>query len=893
MMMFLPKRAHAACFRQTRLNVLQSSRNVQRLQVDGFVRYASSTVNTTEGKGLENKEYKALVIGGGVIGTSVLYHLTKLGWNNVALLERKVLTAGSTWHAAGGFHALNGDPTVARLQSYTIQLYKEIEEKSGQSCGVQYSGGVNFALTEERWQYLKNEHSRHRTMGIDSQLLSPEQVKEFCPIMQTEGVIGGLFDANEGYLDCSGVTWAYAKCAQLGGAKIHQHTKVEGMRQVPRQDNQQAKVWEVVTDKGTVYAEHVVNCGGLWAREVAKMAGVHLPLLPMSHHYVVTEGISEVKRLREEEDKRFFILDLDGETYMRTEQDGLLIGVYEQDCLPWAADKTPWEYGETDLLQPELDRIEPELSNAYERYPALNDAGLKTIVNGPFTFAPDGNPLVGPIEGTGLETTSISNYWVAAAVMAGFSQGGGVGLSLSEWMVYGQPRTFPDVFAMDVARYGKWATKAYTHLKSQENYQRRFRIAYPNEELPVARNIKLSPLHLQHKEDSAVFGTSYGLEFPKYFARGTEDKTEIYTYMRSNSFDTVAEECYHVRNLVGVTDMSTFSKYRVTGKSAKEFLDKLLACRIPKPGRMARAPMLNEDGKLMGELTVVNHAVPDLDGNEQFQLIGSGYLQGFHMRWLSTKQREMGMGETTKIENCTDTIGGIYVAGPNSRSLLERLVETPDVMGHDNFKFMDSKTLSVGLVPCTVSRVSVSGELGFEIQCEASQLYKVYSELRSHGKDLGLKPFGSYALNSLRLEKSFGIWSREYTPEFTALESALDPFVSWKKKTEFIGKAAALEEKTAETSKWRLVTFTLDSDKQADCWGYEPVWTDNGNTYIGFTTSGGYGHHVKRSIAMAMIDKQYLDESREFSIHLIGDDTKATLETAPLYDPTGAKMFKS
>ena len=647
------------------------------------VRYSSSSSAAAEKNFVDGKEFKAVVIGGGVIGTSVLYHLTKLGWNNVALLERKVLTAGSTWHAAGGFHALNGDPTVARLQSYTIQLYKEIEEKSGQSCGVQYSGGVNFALTDERWQYLKNEYARHRTMGIDSQLLSPEEVKEFCPIMQTEGVIGGLYDANEGYLDCSGVTWAYAKCAQLGGAKIHQHTKVEGMEQVHSSEGK--LLWKVETDKGTILAEHVVNCGGLWAREVAEMAGVHLPLLPMSHHYVVTDAIDEVKKLREEQNKRFFILDLDGETYMRTEQDGLLIGVYEQDCLPWAADATPWDYGESDLLQPELDRIEPELSNAYERYPVLNDAGLKTIVNGPFTFAPDGNPLVGPVEGTGLETKEVTNYWVAAAVMAGFSQGGGVGLSLSEWMVYGQPRTFPDIFAMDVARYGKWATKAYTHLKSQENYQRRFRIAYPNEELPVARDVKHSPLHLQHRQDGAVFGSSYGLEFPKYFATGSSDKNEIYTYMRSNSFDAVAQECYHVRNLVGVTDMCTFSKYRVSGKNARLFLDKLLACRIPKPGRMARAPMLNEDGKLMGELTVVNHPLPDREGFEQFQLIGSGYLQGFHMRWISSKQREMGLKETVRLENCTDIIGGVSVAGPNSRAVSHTCLDHSSryILGND------------------------------------------------------------------------------------------------------------------------------------------------------------------------------------------------------------------
>lgn len=366
---------------------------------------------------------KAVVIGGGVVGASVLYHLAKLGWTDALLLERKVLTAGSTWHAAGGFHALASDPNVSALQAYTIGLYKELEAASGQSCGLHFTGGVNVASDPARWEFLQNEFARHRTMGIESRLLSPAEVKALCPIMNVDDVIGGLFDANEGHLDCSGVTWAYVKSAQkLGASAPQQHAKVERMHQ--REDD---GLWELTIavdqDKPeasrrppqTLLAEHVINAGGLWAREVGAMAGVHVPILPMSHHYVVTEPIPELDQGRVEEIP--MCIDLDGESYLRGERGGVLLGVYEQDCKPWAADETPWSYGETDLLPPELDRIMPQLEQSLHRYPALSEAGYRTVLNGPFTFAGDGNPLVGPVEGTGLGPTGISNYWVTCGVV--------------------------------------------------------------------------------------------------------------------------------------------------------------------------------------------------------------------------------------------------------------------------------------------------------------------------------------------------------------------------------------------------------------------------------------------------------------------------------------------
>lgn len=419
---------------------------------------------------------RVVVIGGGVVGCSVLYHLTKLGWSDVMLIERSDLTSGSTWHAAGGFHTLNGDTNMAALQGYTIRLYRELEELTGMSCGLHHVGGITLADTPERFDMLKAERAKHRYMGLETEIIGPDEIRARAEIVNTDGILGGLFDPLDGHLDPSGTTYAYAKAARMGGAVIETHCRV--LETKPRADGS----WDVVTEKGTVHAEHVVNAAGLWAREVAAMAGLYLPLLPMAHQYLVTEDLPEVYERGEEFPH---VMDPGGESYLRQEGRGLCIGFYEQACEPWAEDGTPWDFGH-ELLADQFDKIEDSVAFAYRRFPVLERAGVKSVIHGPFTFAPDGNPLVGPVPG-------LRNYWSACAVMAGFSQGGGVGLTLAQWMIEGE--TERDPRAMDVARFGRWTTPAYTVPKVVENYRRRFSVTYPNEELPAARPFRRTGMY--------------------------------------------------------------------------------------------------------------------------------------------------------------------------------------------------------------------------------------------------------------------------------------------------------------------------------------------------------------------------------------------------------------
>ena len=420
---------------------------------------------------------QVLVIGGGVVGCSVLYHLTKLGWRDVALCERRELTAGSSWHAAGAFHSLNSDAAMSRLQAYTVALYPELQRISGQDIGLHYPGGLNVAATKERWDLLRADVARHKTLGLNTRLVSPVEIRDLCPIMDTRGVLGAIYEPMEGHLDPSGATHAFAKAARLNGAEIYRHTRVLALNATGRGS------WQVSTDQGTIEAEHVVNAAGLWAREVGRMAGVELPLVPMEHHYLITEDLAELQNAARELP---VVVDLDGEMYMRQERRGVLLGVYETPATPWAVGGTSWDYGDTELLPPDLDRLTAALEKGFTRFPVLHSAGLRKIVNGPFTFTPDGNPLVGPVPGA-------PHYWAACGVMAGFCQGGGVGLALATWMITGEPDG--DAFALDVARFGDYATKTYVLEKAREFYSRRFRIAYPNEYWPAGRPLKTSALH--------------------------------------------------------------------------------------------------------------------------------------------------------------------------------------------------------------------------------------------------------------------------------------------------------------------------------------------------------------------------------------------------------------
>ncbi|MEK9734139.1 MAG: FAD-dependent oxidoreductase [Paracoccaceae bacterium] len=786
---------------------------------------------------------RVVVIGGGVVGCSVLYHLTKLGWSDVMLLERSELTSGSTWHAAGGFHTLNGDTNMAALQGYTIRLYKELEEITGMSCGLHHVGGVTLADNQERFDMLLAERAKHRYMGLETEIVSPEEIAKIAPVTNIEGILGGLYDPLDGHLDPSGTTYAYAKAARMGGATIEINTKVIETNQ--RSDG----TWDVVTERGTIHTEHLVNAGGLWAREVAAMAGVYLPLHPMEHQYIVTDDIPEIYR-RDSEHPH--VMDPAGESYLRQEGRGLCIGFYEQRCRPWAVNGTPWDFGH-ELLPDDFDKITESIEFAYKRFPVLEKAGVKNVIHGPFTFAPDGNPLVGPVPGK-------RNYWSACGVMAGFSQGGGVGLMLAQWMIEGE--TERDTMAMDVARFGDWINPSYTLPKVIENYQKRFSVSYPNEELPAARPLRTTPMYDIFDNMGAVWGAQYGLEVVNYFAEGDEPRFETPSFRRSNAFEATRREVMGVRKNVGINETHNFGKYRITGEGARDWLNHIMAGRIPEKGRLSLTPMLSPKGRLIGDFTV------SCLGEHEFQLTASYGSQAFHMRWF-----DKNIADGVRVENISDRCTGFQIAGPNATALLQKVTrDDPETM-----RFLDVRPMVVGMVECLVQRVSYTGDLGYEIYCDPTEQRALWHQLWGAGQPMGLCPFGMRAMMSLRLDKFFGSWMREFSPDYTAAETGLDRFISWGKEVEFIGKAAVVRERQNGSDR-KLVVFEVDTD-DADVVAYEPVWI-NGQVK-GFCTSGGYSHYAQKSIAMALVPSECITDTLEAEIEILGKMYSAKRITTP------------
>ena len=797
---------------------------------------------------------RVAVIGGGVVGASVLYHLAKAGWTDAVLIERDELTSGSTWHAAGGMHTLNGDPNVAKLQEYTIKLYAELEKLSGQSCGIHITGGVNLAGTPERMDFLKVACARARYLGLDMQIISVDEAARLFPLMDKQHFVGALYNPLEGHVDPAGVTQAYVKAARSLGAEVHRFTRVTALDQRPDGS------WDVRTEKGDLHAEHVVNAAGLWAREVGRFSGLELPVLAMEHQYLVTGEMPEVVASANE---MLHVIDFEGEIYMRQEGRGMLIGTYEKGGVPWSERETPWNFA-NELLAPDLDRIAGSLEVGFRHFPALERAGIKRIVNGPFTFAPDGNPLIGPIRG-------LRNYWVACGVMAGFSQGGGVGLALANWMTDGDPGF--DVWAMDVARFGDWATMGYTHAKVRENYSRRFRIRFPNEELPAGRPMRITPVYERLLAHGAVMGASFGLEHALWFAPPGTPPHEAVTYRRSNAHDPVGAECRAVRSAVGLLEIATFSRYEISGPGAGSWLDGILANRMPREGRLTLAPMLNDKGCLIGDFTVANA------GRNRYLAFGSGVAEEYHLRWFESHLPGTGVA----VRSLRDEMLGFAIAGPASRALLARL--TSAEVSASAFPFLSFRQIDIGALRAWIGRISFTGELGFEIWVATAAQRQLYDVLLEAGTDFGLRHFGARALNSLRLEKSFGNWAREYRPVYTPAEAGLYRFVDVS-KPDFIGRAAVVSAR-GRTPHRRLVTLVVDA-ADADALGDEPVWHQD--KVVGWVTSGGFGHCVNRSIALAYIAASLDGTADGFEVEILGQRRPAQRVAQPLYDPSGQRM---
>jgi dimethylglycine dehydrogenase len=608
-----------------------------------------------------------------------------------------------------------------------------------------------------------------------------------------------------------------------------------------------------------VHAEHVVNAGGLWAREVGRMVGLELPILAMEHQYLITEDIPALKGQKEQ----LHCIDFEGEIYTRQERGGMLLGTYERAGVPWSPRETPWDFTQS-LLPNDLERIAPSLEVGFEHFPALGEAGIRKVVNGPFTFAPDGNPLVGPIRG-------LRNFWVACGVMAGFSQGGGVGLALSHWMVDGDPGA--DIWGMDVARYGDWATLAYTNAKVRENYSRRFRIRFPNEELSAARPLRTTPIYERLQAKHAVFGDYCGLEHSLWFAPSAAEANEVVTFHRSNAHAHVGAECRAVRESVGLLEISNYGKFDVTGAGAEEWLSHVMANRVPKVGRIALTPMLNERGRLIGDFTMARIA------EDRVFLVCTYAAEDYYRRWFERHAPPPGVS----VRPCAMQYVGLSVAGPRSRALLQSLTHAD--LSTAAFPFLSFRRMDVGMIPALVGRISFTGDLGYEIWVTSEYQRALYDLLVGAGAGYDLKLFGGRALNAMRLEKSFGTWAREYRPIYGPYEAGLGRFVDVKKDS-FVGRAAALEEKESG-GKLRLVTFTVDAG-DADASGDEPIWHDD--RVIGWVTSGGYGHGVQRSLALGYVPKEYAELTGGFEIEILGERRKATRQAAAVFDPDGSRM---
>jgi len=687
-------------------------------------------------------------------------------------------------------------------------------------------------------------------------------VKRLNPLINTDEYLGALFEPADGSVDPSGVTNAYAQSAIHHGAEVIRNNPVHDLTQRPDGS------WDVHTEHGVINAEVVVNAGGLWARELGRMVGIELPLLPMEHQYVITE---ELREIIDHDGELAVTIDYEGGVYTRQEGNGLLVGTYEKAGRPWSVDTTPADFGMR-LLTPDLERFADRIELAQQRMPALASAGIARVINGPFTFAPDGNPLIGPVPG-------IRNYWVACAVMAGFCQAGGVGLCLAQWIIDGEPEM--DVYAMDVGRFGNFATKDYTYLKSQENYQRRFMLTYPNEELPAARNWRTTPSYDVLDAQGAVWGASFGLEHALWFSPDGPGQVETPTFRRSNAFETVAAECRAVRNGVGLLEIANFAKYEVSGPGATGFLDGILANHLPEEGRLTLTPILTPAGKLAADLTVGR-----LPG-DRFVLFGSGSMPAITMRLFLQHLPADGVTVTDRSEDLL----GWSISGPDARELLSRLTDE-DVSSHGT-RFRDLREMTVGGVPVIAARLSFTGELGYELYCTGEHHEELRSAIMEAGRsgdpDLYVTPFGGRAFMSLRLEKGFGVWNLEFRPDFTPAEAGMGRFVKVDKAADFIGREAARAELERGPAR-RLVTLVLDVD-DADAIHDEPIF--HGGACVGFVTSGGYAHHTGNSVALGYIPTHLADGSADndgFEVEILGQMRPARLQREALYDPAGERM---
>ena len=796
---------------------------------------------------------QAVVIGGGVIGCSILYHLAKLGWTDSVLLERDELTSGSTWHAAANIHGLHDNTNITRIQNYTMDLYNALEAETGQSCGVFQPGSLYLAQTEAREHQLRLQAAKAKYYGLQFHEVSRDEAERLHPLVNYDGIRCIMFEPSGGNVDPSGVTNAYATGARQMGAEILRFTPVTGTEQQPDGS------WIVRTAKGDIHAEWVVNAAGLWGREVGKMAGLDLPLQPTEHQYFVTETIPQIAAM----DKRLpSVADRDGEYYLRQEGKGLLVGAYERDLKFWAEDGTPQDFGH-DLFDGDLDRIEDNIMRAIDRVPVVGEAGIKRVINGPMIWSPDSNVLFGPVP-------ELRNYFCCNGIIPGFSQSGGMGLMAAEWITRGESSY--DMFAWDVARFGDWADAAFTKARVGDQYAHRFSIHFPNEERSAGRPVRTRPAYQMQKDLGGVFGLNYGWEHPAWFADtpGTEDTNG---FTRQNWWAPVGAECRMLREHAGIIDISNFAKYSVRGTGASDWLDAIFANRMPRAvGRSCLTPLIGVNGGIAGDFTVTKL------GDEDFLIIGSGAAERYHQRFFNAVPRP----ESVAFQSQTQAMCGFNVAGPKSRELLARLTNAD--LTTDAFPFMRSARITLAGIELVALRVSFTGDLGWELHCKTENQVSLYTALLDAGRALGAGPVGSRALMSLRIEKGYGSWSREYSPEYWPQEVGFERLCKLDK--DFLNKDAYVALKDNPAREMLSIIEVLDVT-DADATGGEPIFLPDG-TPVGRVTSGTYGYTVEKSLALGFL--KGVEAGAEVDVMILGKPHRGVVLAEPPFDPAGARL---
>ncbi len=800
---------------------------------------------------------RVVIIGGGMMGVGLLYHLAEAGWDDCILVEKGELTSGSTWHAAGQCPSFIADYNMAKIHHYSNTLYPKLEEMTGQAISWHGCGGIRLATRPEELDYFRLVQGIAANVGFRMEIIDPDEIKRLNPFMDTTGVIAGAWTLDDGHVDPAGCCNAMAIAARNLGATLVRYNRVTGINSLPNGE------WEVVTEKGNIICEHVVNAGGCYAARIGAWVGLNIPIINLKHQYLVTEPIQEFI----DRDQEIPVMrDPYSNAYFRQEQKSGLIGIYERSNWreAWLESGGQAWTAENELFAPEYEPIMPWLERVMERMPIFADAGIIRVVNGASPRSPDHNPLLGPAPG-------LHNFWLSCGASIGIAQGAGAGKYLAQLMVHG--KTEINMVRVDPRRFGPFADQDYNRAKAFQSYKYMYILHLPGEERPAGRPARPSPLYDKLTGKGGVHSEVFGWERPKWFS--LDGREEAYGFRRNNVFDVVAAESQAVREGVAVRDLSSFAKYDVTGPDAEVFLNRLFANRVSsRDGGIVLAHALSESGRIESEFTITRLA------DDRFYLLSAALAELRDFDLLNQGKQE---GEDIRITNVTDDYGVLIVVGPRSRDLLEKITDID--LNNDHFPWLTGKEITLAGVPMRALRINYVGELGWELHMPMSQLEPVYDTIWAEGVEFGIVDFGSYAVNGLRLEKAYAGWGVELTNEITMIEAGLERFVKFD-KGDFVGRQALLKHQKEEIHT-KLVYLEVSAG-DADVRGGEPLY--DGEKTIGVTTSGGYGHTVKKSLAFAFVDPAFASAGSTFEVEILAERHRATVLAEPVYDPKNLRL---